>query len=171
LDLERTAQAEPPVAQRDCYETEYAYQESLRRRALEGKVLIRAEDRPWQQGRQGRLKFYLNRSAYQDTALKDWSVFINDIRVHSGKHRHQGGLAIYVLEGEGYTVVDGQRYDWEAGDLLLLPIKPGGCEHQHFNKDPDRPARWLALIDKALHDEVASYIEQRENSPDYRPQA
>lgn len=161
MDRERTRE-------RNCYEAEVEYGKSLLRRAYEGKVLVRAEDRPWQQSRQGRIRFYMSRAGTDDTALKDWCVFVHEIRTHSGKHKHQGGLAIYVLDGEGYTVVDGVRYDWEAGDLLLLPIKSGGCEHQHFNRSPDRPARWLALIYKPLHDEVASFIEHKEESPDHQ---
>jgi hypothetical protein len=153
--------------ERDNYEAEYAHQRGLRERAFSGKVLVRDEDRPWQQSRQGLLKYYLSRAALQDTALKDWIVFIHEIHTHSGKHTHQGGLVIYVLDGEGYTVVDGERHDWERGDLLLLPIKPGGAEHQHFNRSADRPARWLAMIYKPLHDEVASSMEQREESPDH----
>src|SRR5439155_811034 len=81
--------------------------------------------------------------------LVDWNVFVQDIRVHSGKHRHQGGLVIYIMEGEGYSVVDGERHDWEAGDLLLLPVKKGGVEHQHFNKDDAHPAKWIAFISAA----------------------
>lgn len=153
------------IRERDTYESEYAHQRSIRERAYSGKILVRASERQWQQSRQGLLKYYLSRASLDDTALKDWIVFVHEIHTHSGKHTHQGGLAIYVLDGEGYTVVDGVRHDWMKGDLLLLPIKPGGCEHQHFNLSPNKPARWLALIYKPLHDEVASGMEQREEAP------
>jgi hypothetical protein len=101
----------------------------------------------------------------EDTALKDWSVFLHAIRRHSGKHHYQGGLAIFVVEGEGYPIVNGERTDWEAGDLILLPIIPEGCEHQHFNRHADQSCKWLAFIYKPMHDEVASYIEQKESMP------
>ena len=97
--------------------------------------------------------------------MDDWNIFVQDIKVHSGKHRHQGGLVIYILEGEGWSEVDGERHDWEAGDLLLLPIKPGGVEHQHFNTDPDTPCRWLAFIHWPTLDHLASPAEQLEDSP------
>ena len=162
----RVREREPDTG--NVYEQSMRFQLAIRERSLTGKIVIKASERPFQQGRQALLRYYNSREVYTDTALKDWSVFVNDIRRHSGKHRHQGGLAIFVLEGEGYTVIDGQRIDWEAGDLILLPIKPGGCEHQHFNRHADKPAKWLALIYKPLHDEVASYIEQREPSPDFQ---
>lgn len=151
--------------ERDFYETEMAFQKSLHERSMNGQVLVRGRDLPQQKTRQGLLRYYLRRSGETETALKDWVVFVHEIYTHSGKHRHQGGLVIYVLDGMGYTVVDGVRYDWEAGDVILLPVQPGGCEHQHFNRSEDRPARWLALIYKPLHDEVASVLEQREDAP------
>ena len=135
----RVREREPDTG--NVYEQSMRFQLAIRERSLTGKIVIKGSERPFQQGRQALLRYYNSREVYTDTALKDCSVFVNDIRRHSGKHRHQGGLAIFVLEGEGYTVVDGERIDWEAGDLILLPIKPGGCEHQHFNRHADRPAK------------------------------
>jgi mannose-6-phosphate isomerase-like protein (cupin superfamily) len=110
-----------------------------------GPIVIKPSDREYQQTRQGRIMYYLNAQAYKDTPLHDWRVFVHDIKTHSGKHRHQGGFVIYVIEGKGYSVVDGERVDWGPGDLLLLPIKPGGVEHQHFNLEEGKPCRWIAF--------------------------
>ena len=99
---------------------------------------------------------------------KTYGGKVKVIHHHSGKHRHQGGLAIFVLEGAGYTVVDGKRYDWKAGDLILLPIKPGGVSHQHFNADPKKPARWLALITNSYRPHLGYEIVQIEDSPDWK---
>lgn len=82
--------------------------------------------------------------------------------------RDRQRAAIYVIEGKGYTVVEGQRQDWESGDLVLLPIQPGGVEHQHFNLNGDTPSRWMAYIYKPFHDEVAHGMEQREESPEFQ---
>ena len=38
---------------------------------------------------------------YNDVPLQDWRIFVHDIKTHSGKHCHQGGLVIYVLESKG----------------------------------------------------------------------
>jgi gentisate 1,2-dioxygenase len=73
-----------------------------------------------------------------------------------------------VLEGKGYSVVDGERKDWEAGDLVLLPMKPEGVEHQHFNLDPGKPAVWAAFINIPIQEYLASDLQQAENSPDYK---
>lgn len=167
-ELTRTKEAE--AIGFDIYDAGFQHDARLRQRAVEGKVVIRYADRPWQQGRQGRIKFYLH-VMLDDTAVTPWRLFVHDIRTHSGKHRHQGGLAIYVIEGKGWTVVDGVRHDWEAGDLILLPVKPRGCEHQHFNGEPGKPCKWLALIFSPYKDSLGSEMEQKEVSPDFKVHA
>lgn len=157
---------EPEAYGFDVYERSYALEASKRQQALEGKVVIKGKDRPWQQGRQGRIK-YLVHVVLNDAAVAGWRFFLHDIRIHSGRHRHQGGLAIYVIDGKGWTTVDGVRHDWEEGDLILLPVKPQGCEHQHFNAEPGKPCKWLAMIYVAYQDATGNQMEQKENSPDY----
>lgn len=135
--------------------------------SLEGKVVIRGDEERWVQNRNANVKYYLHPHK-PEAAYRDMLVFINDIHTHNGVHTHQGGLVLYVLEGDGKTVYDGEWADWEEGDLILLPIKPGGVEHQHFNNEPGRPARWLAFIPLAFWDFLASEIMQVKNSPDWK---
>jgi hypothetical protein len=169
VEYQRTRVREREPEGGDIYEQSMQYQLAIRERSLNAPVVLKGSERPFQQFRQGLAQYFLCRDVpSMNTALKDWSVFVHDIRRHSGKHRHQGGIALFVLEGEGYTVVDGERIDWEAGDLILLPAKPGGCEHQHFNRRPGESAKWIAFIYKPMHDEMGSYLEQREASPDFQ---
>ncbi len=133
------------------------------KRGYEGKVVIKGTERPLERTRQGWLRYYLYGELFPDTALKDWGIFVHEIHTHSGKHTHQGGLVIFVLDGEGYTIIDGEKVEWKKGDLILLPIKPGGVEHQHFNRDPDRPARWLAIVYWPYNEAMAHYLEHQEN--------
>lgn len=167
-DRERTRE-------REHYEEIVAYQKKERDRSYTGRVVIRGEEMPWSMSRQALVKHYLWPSRYSGgepiDVLDDWNVFVQDIRVHSGKHRHQGGLVIYIIEGEGYSVVDGERHDWEAGDLLLLPVKQGGVEHQHFNKDDAHPAKWIAFISAATFEHGASEMVQLEVHPDFKAKA
>ncbi len=131
-----------------------------------------AKNCPWVMSRQALVKHYMWPSRYSgltpETVLDDWNIFVQDIKVHSGKHRHQGGLVIYIIEGEGWSEVDGERHDWEAGDLLLLPLKPGGVEHKHYNRYDDKPAKWIAFISGALFEWGASEMVQLENHPDFK---
>jgi uncharacterized cupin superfamily protein len=48
---------------------------------------------------------------------------------HTGRHRH-GEEAIHVLDGEGFIVVDGRRYDFHAGTTIHVPYR---SDHQLFN--------------------------------------
>lgn len=138
-------------------------------RAAKGRIVVKATDRLWDMHRQANSKRYLSplEPELSDTATHYWEVFLQIFPERSGKHRHQGGLVIFVLEGNGHSVYDGHRHDWEAGDLMLLPMTPGGIEHQHFNHDPDKPAKWIAFMYWPYFDYGGSEITQLETSPLY----
>lgn len=164
-ESERVREAE--AVSFNVYEEGFKLDANLREKALTGMVVVRSKDRPWQQNRQGLVKFLLHK-VLDDTSVGTWRVFVHDIRNHSGIHRHQGGLCLYVIEGKGWTVVDGERQNWEEGDLILLPIKPRGVEHQHFNAEPGKPCKWLALLYSPFKDILGSEMEQKQASPDWK---
>lgn len=167
-ERERNRVRERGALEHNSYERILAERQEFAARQSTGPVLIKAADRPIQVNRQGTLRYYLAPLSYPDTPLQDWLVFENHVRTHSGKHRHQGGLVIYVIEGEGYSMVDGERVDWKAGDLLLLPIRPGGVEHQHFNTQAGATCRWIAFCHMPTMDYLAMEMTQIELSPDFR---
>lgn len=167
-DSERTRMREREPMQRSAYEILLRQRLAFDERQHTGQVVIKGSTREMQINRQGRLLYYLDPIQFENTPLQDWLVFINDVRTHSGKHRHQGGIIIYVIEGKGYSVVDGERVDWEKGDLLLLPIKPKGVEHQHFNTEPDKPCFWVAFLYMPIMDYVAMELQQLEERPPLR---
>jgi mannose-6-phosphate isomerase-like protein (cupin superfamily) len=139
-----------------------------RERARTGKVVVRAKELPWRQARMGYTKRFLSWRGNDGNAVTDWTCFIHDIKVHSGKHRHQGAIMLFVLEGAGYTVVDGKKVDWEKGDLIVLPVQPNGCEHQHFNKVPGTPAKWMAFRYHPFSRVLGNLFEHVEDSPDWK---
>jgi gentisate 1,2-dioxygenase len=51
--------------------------------------------------------------------------------VHTRARRHTGSKLYHVVRGEGTTIVDGQAYDWNAGDFLA--VKPWAW-HEHLNR-------------------------------------
>lgn len=59
-------------------------------------------------------------------------------------HGHQNEAVFYILEGTGYEVHDGQRYDWEQGDLVVAHTD---SVHRHFNASDTERA--LAIVMKA----------------------
>ena len=48
---------------------------------------------------------------------------------HTGKHRH-GEEAMHILEGEGFSIIEGQRFNWHKSSTLHIPF---WAAHQHFN--------------------------------------
>lgn len=66
---------------------------------------------------------------------------------HSQKHGHVNEAVFYILDGEGAEVHDGIRYEWEAGDVAIVH---NNCVHQHFNRNPEKPARALVLKTKPM---------------------
>lgn len=165
---ERTRTREREAPNLDSYERQLRARAEFQDRQLVGPVVIRSTDREFTVTRQANLKYYLDPMTYKDTPLQDWLVFVNDVKRHSGKHRHQGGLVIYVIEGRGYSVVDDERIEWEAGDLLLLPIKPNGVVHQHFNHAPGEPCLWIAFVHMPIMDSVSMEMTQIEALPEFR---
>lgn len=66
----------------------------------------------------------------------------------SQKHGHMNEAMFFILDGKGHEIHDGVRYDWEAGDVVVVE---NSCVHQHFNDDPDRPARAIIIKSKPLY--------------------
>ena len=71
--------------------------------------------------------------------------FIESVKSGGKSHKHMHVLEalFYVLEGKGYEIHDGEKYEWEAGDAVFVP--PGGVVHQHFNADSERPSKALVF--------------------------
>lgn len=163
--IERRKEPEPGEL---IYEQTYRWMYERCHQKQSGVVIIKGRELQWEQSRQALLKFYLYPAVWDKVGVPGWFVFINHIKKQSGKHVHQGGLGLFVLEGKGYTVVNGVKYDWEKDDLILLPVMPGGCEHQHFNTDEGKPCFWLAFIFTPYFDAVGNALEQKEVSPDWK---
>lgn len=88
---------------------------------------------------------------------------------HTETHKH-GEAIVYVLSGRGYSIVEGERFEWRAGDCIF--VQPG-VWHQHFNHDPERVSQHLAIYIAPLRDRIvagAEAIDSR-SEPDYDPPA
>ncbi|MBI2817907.1 MAG: cupin domain-containing protein [Acidobacteria bacterium] len=47
---------------------------------------------------------------------------------HTSAHRHTASTVYHVAEGNGFSVLDGVRFDWRKGDTFAVPI---WCWHEH----------------------------------------
>ncbi len=162
-EVERMREPEPELSH---YEHQIQYFEGNIQRHQTGRRVVKFKEIPWEQNKQGRIKFYCSTKPH-DLAAPGWIAFQHHINTQSGRHIHQGGTFIYIIDGKGYSVLDGVRYDWKKGDLIVIPIKPGQVEHQHFNEDPNKPVRWVALVYYPWMDATASMLRQVETHPDW----
>ncbi|MHB8960972.1 MAG: cupin domain-containing protein [Candidatus Limnocylindrales bacterium] len=72
--------------------------------------------------------------------------------LYQSRHRHGGEAWLYVISGTGYSILDDVRYDWEAGDLIVVDH---WVWHQHFNASSERTARLVRIHNfDALYDMI-----------------
>ncbi len=50
-------------------------------------------------------------------------------------HRHSAAAINYYFSGKGFSIVEGKKYFWKAGDLMLSA--PGWAVHNHASFDED----------------------------------
>ena len=167
-EIQREVEAEIPAEINTIYEEKLrSYPQEIEQN-LRGRKLIKGKQIPFKISRQGISRWYVTDvpPSPPDAVHYNWTLFVQQIPAgaRSGRHVHQGGLNIFVIKGKGYTVIDGVRHDWSTGDLLALPIKKGGVEHQHFNTS-DKPYRWLALIYNPYGKVMGRKLEQKELNP------
>ena len=145
------------------------------------KKVFKAEEMPWELSPFGKLKHVANESL--PVRMKSLDSFILEIPPgsRSGKHRHMAEEFIFVLEGEGYDLhwdVDMElrdryyyklpdqpkRFEWKAGDCILVPVN---TVHQHFNANPDRPARLISATNRLYRYIGYDDLENLEDAPEF----
>lgn len=79
----------------------------------------------------------------------------------AGKHRHTYETILYVLEGEGMTVVEDRQVEWKAGDAVYIPV---WAWHQHTNRSNTNRCRYLACENAPLMQNLNAAM--REEAPE-----
>ena len=74
-------------------------------------------------------------------------------------HRHVSSSINYYFAGSGYSVVDGKRYTWKAGDLQVSA--PGWAVHNHASDD-NGPVYELTIQDQPLNIYMESLLWQED---------
>ncbi len=144
-------------------------QREERRDALQ---VVRETELPLEVSRQGLMRWYLH-PAIKDTAISSYMFFQQEIPPgsRSGRLKFQGNQVMLILEGTGYTTIDGVKYPWKTGDLVSLPLRTDGIVVQHFNTDPEKPAKFIATEAnwfECTSVDRGSGFEQLEDAPEYR---
>ena len=87
-----------------------------------------------------------------DEPFRTQSLNVHFVTVQAGGrndgHGHQNEALFYVLEGHGYEMHDGVRYDWSQGDAVAVH---NDCVHWHNNADDNNRAVCLVMKPKAMY--------------------
>ena len=147
------------------------------------KKVVRPSEMPWEMSRQGLLKHLINEGMNTRMETVDAYMQILPPGSRSGKHRHLAEECVYVLEGRGYDihqdcdveitdvfawkpVEETKRFEWEAGDVIYIPPN---TIHQHFNADPDKPARFISSQNRIFKQIGLNTLDQFEDAPEFDP--
>ncbi|HWG05673.1 MAG TPA: cupin domain-containing protein [Beijerinckiaceae bacterium] len=147
------------------------------------KKIVHPEEMPWEMSRQGLLKHLINENMNTRMETVDAYMQIIPPGSRSGKHRHLAEECVYVIEGRGYDLHQDcdveigdeytwkaqdeiKRFEWEAGDVIYIPPQ---TIHQHFNADPDKPARVISSTNRIFKQIGLNTLEQIEDAPEYDP--
>ncbi|MEA2944526.1 MAG: hypothetical protein QOD09_5055 [Bradyrhizobium sp.] len=149
-----------------------ALRDRQRAQTKDALQVVKQADLPLETNRQGLMRWYLHPSI-KDTVINVMMFFQQEIPPgsRSGRLKFQGGQVIMILEGQGYTTIDGVKHHWQAGDVVNLPLRSDGIIVQHFNTDAKNPAKFIAAepnwFECTTVDRGAGF-EQLEDAPEYR---
>jgi len=135
-----------------------------------GPLVVKGKDLPWEKNSQGRMQWYLH-PAMEDVATRSMLFFRQEIppRGRSGVQMTPGGEVIYIVQGRGYTLLDGVKHEWETEDVINIPIRSDGVKVQHVNLSRTTPvvliSAELNLVDMLGVNRGAEY-KQIEPAPD-----
>lgn len=134
------------MAKKNYWDALIALRDKQRAERKGGIQVVKGARLPLESNRQGLMRWYQHPDI-NDTVLSTLLVFQQVIPPgsRSGRIKFGGNQVMYILEGKGYTLIDGVRHDWSAGDVLNLPMKTRGIVVQHFNADPQQQARFVAV--------------------------
>ncbi|MBJ3814577.1 cupin domain-containing protein [Shimwellia pseudoproteus] len=71
-------------------------------------------------------------------------------------HRHTGSFIYQVAKGEGYSVIDGQRFDWRERDIFCVP---SWAFHEHVNLSQHDDACLFCFNDLPVMQSLSLYYE------------
>jgi mannose-6-phosphate isomerase-like protein (cupin superfamily) len=88
---------------------------------------------------------------------RDVDLPLRTIQLHIGKlepgqstrlHKHHNEAAIYIIEGNGHSELQGKSYPWEKGDFIYIPSMQW---HTHVNSG-DVPVLYMGITNKRMLD-------------------
>ena len=90
--------------------------------------------------------------------LRTMTCWIQLLRpgVQTRAHRHTSSKVYQVFRGEGYSVIDGQRFDWTEGDFFVVP---SWAWHEHASS-AETESVLFSIQDTPIMKSLALYREE-----------
>jgi gentisate 1,2-dioxygenase len=76
---------------------------------------------------------------------------------HTRAHRHTGSIVYTVAKGEGYSVIEGRRFDWRKNDIFVVP---SWAWHEHANSSERDDAVLFSFSDLPSMQALGLYREE-----------
>lgn len=76
--------------------------------------------------------------------------------MHTEAHRHTSSAVYHVARGSGYSIIGGERVDWEERDTFALP---GWAAHEHVNGSSGDEAILFSFTDEPVLRALGLYRE------------
>lgn len=76
---------------------------------------------------------------------------------HTKAHRHTGSFIYQVAKGQGYSIINGQRLDWQERDIFCLP---SWMFHEHVNTSSSDDACLFCFNDLPVMHALGLYREE-----------
>ena len=173
-DDTRVTERTKRLADRNFFEELLALRDEQRQNRQNAEAIVKYSEIPWELNAQGYMKWYLA-PTMTDVALNLYVMYVQRIPAgsRSGKQLTQGGQLGFIWKGgPGYSVIDGERYEWDRWDLLQIPMRSPGSVVQHFNDSgADIEIFFCSANDyHSLSIDKGPGFEQLEECPEYREQ-
>ncbi|WP_394144169.1 cupin domain-containing protein [Vibrio atypicus] len=72
-------------------------------------------------------------------------------------HRHTGSYIYHVAKGKGYSIINGQRFDWKERDIFCVP---SWAFHEHVNASDTEDACLFCFSDLPAIEALGLYREE-----------
>ena len=91
--------------------------------------------------------------------METMTAWIQMIRpgIHTKAHRQVNSAVYHVFEGLGATIIDGVRFDWEQGDMFVIP---SWTYHEHVNESREERAILFSIQDTPILVALGKYREE-----------
>jgi gentisate 1,2-dioxygenase len=76
---------------------------------------------------------------------------------HTRAHRHTGNVIYQVAKGEGFSIIGGQRFDWQERDIFCVPA---WTWHEHGNSAASDDACLFSFNDFPVMEKLGFWREQ-----------